>query len=270
MTNPYALTPFPNSIFWNWATIIILGFGNLAALDYQVRIMAAKTPRDAQIGCFIAGCVTLLVGIPFAYFGGIMRYYYGPDSIYAEFDVDSCSTLLGLPTCGAWIPNPSSFLYLMTHQVPAVLGGLCLVATIAASMSTSAGAILAMGTVFSHNIMRQLDVKYPSLITPNNLLLMTRLSTIPFTIISVIIATKSQKTGYLLIVAFDIVLASVVPSLVFGFYLSHKSSCAALCSVITGMLMRITLELTLPKDGSLLLPFNGVWVSSKYWISSIC
>jgi hypothetical protein len=30
MFNAQALTPFPNSIMWNWATIIILGFGNCA------------------------------------------------------------------------------------------------------------------------------------------------------------------------------------------------------------------------------------------------
>jgi len=28
MSNPQALTPFPNAIFWNWATIFILAFGN--------------------------------------------------------------------------------------------------------------------------------------------------------------------------------------------------------------------------------------------------
>lgn len=49
--NPYALmqvfndgmmdidaySPFPNAILFNWATIFVLGFGNLAALDFQVR-----------------------------------------------------------------------------------------------------------------------------------------------------------------------------------------------------------------------------------------
>lgn len=28
MSDPQALSPFPNSIVWNWATILILGFGN--------------------------------------------------------------------------------------------------------------------------------------------------------------------------------------------------------------------------------------------------
>jgi hypothetical protein len=86
---------------------------------------------------------------------------------------------------------------------------------------------------------------------------MARLSTIPFTIIATIIAASTGKTGYLLIVAFDVVLASVVPSLVAGFYLPNPSPRAALCSVVTGITLRITLEFALPKDGSSLLPYSG-------------
>jgi hypothetical protein len=83
-------------------------------------------------------------------------------------------------------------------------------------MSTADGAILAMGTVFAHNITRQLDIWWPEVITSDNLLLMTRLSTIPFTIASACIGSfyrssnSSGATGYLLIVAFDVVLATVV------------------------------------------------------------
>lgn len=73
MFSPTALSPFPNAIFWNWATIIILAFGNLAALDFQARCMASRTPRIATIGCVIGGCLTFLVGIPFSYLGAITR-----------------------------------------------------------------------------------------------------------------------------------------------------------------------------------------------------
>ena len=76
MTDPTSLTPFPNAIFWNWATIFILGFGNLAALDFQVRCMAAINPRTATLGCFIGGCFTFFIGIPFAYLGAITRYVF--------------------------------------------------------------------------------------------------------------------------------------------------------------------------------------------------
>ena len=88
MTDPLGLTPFPNAILWNWSTIFILGFGNLAALDFQARCMASKTPRIATIGCLIAGCVTFFVGIPFSYLGAITRTFYGPDSARAEFVTD--------------------------------------------------------------------------------------------------------------------------------------------------------------------------------------
>jgi hypothetical protein len=96
MSDPYALAPFPNSLFWNWATILILGFGNLGALDFQVRCMASKTPRIARIGCFIGGLFTFFVGIPFSFLGPITRVYYGPDSPHAMFEADTCSAALGL------------------------------------------------------------------------------------------------------------------------------------------------------------------------------
>jgi hypothetical protein len=73
MTNRLALSPFPNAIMWNWATIFILGFGNLAALDFQARCMAAKSSKVARLGCILAGCITLLVGVPVSFLGSIMR-----------------------------------------------------------------------------------------------------------------------------------------------------------------------------------------------------
>ena len=74
MSNHVALNPFPNAIFWNWSTIFILAIGNLAALDFQARCMAAQCPRTARLGCLIAGAFTFFVGIPFSYIGAITRY----------------------------------------------------------------------------------------------------------------------------------------------------------------------------------------------------
>jgi hypothetical protein len=73
MNDYHALSPFPNGIFWNWATIIILAFGNVAALDFQARCMASKTARNASLGCFIGAAVTAFVGIPFSYLGLVTR-----------------------------------------------------------------------------------------------------------------------------------------------------------------------------------------------------
>jgi Na+/proline symporter len=77
MQDPYALTPFPNAILFNWSVIIALSFGNLAALDFQARNLAAKTAKTATVANVIAGCLTLIIGVPFAYMGAITRYHYG-------------------------------------------------------------------------------------------------------------------------------------------------------------------------------------------------
>lgn len=105
MGEPSAMAPFPNAIFFNWATIFILGFGNLSALDFQARCMASKTELVATLGCLFAGVITFITGIPFSYLGAVTRFYYGPDSIYASFEADTCSRALGLPTCGLWNPG---------------------------------------------------------------------------------------------------------------------------------------------------------------------
>lgn len=250
----YSLTPFPNAIFFNFATIFVLGFGNLAALDFQARCMAAKTPRTATLGNLLAGALTIFVAVPVSYLGAITRVYYGPDSQYAVFEADTCHRALGLPQCGAWVPDTFAFLRLLTNEAPPVLGAWFLIAIVAASMSTADGAILALSTVISHNLARKL----PFGISDDNLLLVSRFSAVPITIVAAIIAALNPgSTGYLLVVAFDIALAGAVVSLFAAFYVDKPSPLAALCSVVGGAITRVVLEFALPKDGFLILPFEG-------------
>lgn len=177
----------------------------------------------------------------------------------------TCSTILGLPTCALWLPDPQAFIKLLTHEAPAFLGAWCLIGIVAASMSTCDGAILAMGTVFSHNIVRNLGSFLPcfsdKLVTTENLLTLARFASVPLTAIAAVVAAyyrsshSAGATGYLLIVAFDVVLASVVVPLFGCFYTKKPSPLAALLSIITGATVRTVLEYTLPKDGFLLAPW---------------
>lgn len=125
-------------------------------------------------------------------------------------------------------------------------------------MSTSDGAILALGTVFAHNLVRQFTPLFPQLLQSKRLLLMARLSTLPFAAAGGLIATYSAGvTGKLLIVAFDVVLATVVVPLFGCFYVKRPSAPAALLSFAAGACTRIVLEFVLPKDGSFLLPYRA-------------
>lgn len=135
------------------------------------------------------------------------------------------------------------------------------------SQSACDGAILAMGTVFSHNILRNTGSFLPGvshdLVNEKNLLTMARIISVPFTIAAGLIASfyrsshSAGATGYLLIVAFDVVLASVVVPLFGCFYTKKPSPFAAFCAIVGGILVRVILEFALPKDGWLLLPFSG-------------
>ena len=58
MTNGDALDPIPNAIVMNWSTIFVLGLGNLMALDFQARCMAAKDEKTATFGNILAGAIT--------------------------------------------------------------------------------------------------------------------------------------------------------------------------------------------------------------------
>jgi hypothetical protein len=93
------------------ATLVVLSLGNLCALDFQNRSMAAKTPRTARWGNIIAGIVLVGFCMPFGLLGGYARKYNGPDSPYAVFEADTCSAPLGLPSCAQWVPDDKFVLF---------------------------------------------------------------------------------------------------------------------------------------------------------------
>ena len=293
MVNADALDPIPNAIFFNWVTIFVLGFGNLAALDFQARVFGSKDAKTAQLGCFLGGIISIIVGVTFSYTSGAARALYGPSSPYAEFVPDSCSSditiigcfgagceatvLPGVPTCGEWKPDPLGPLRLFTCTKPdchyffdfdgsgglgaltdgnfpmnPFIGGWVLLAIVAASMSTGDGAILAMSTVFSHNILRKLPVAF--LRDDKNLLLIARLATILWSVIGGLIAsTAPDATGYFLIVAFDIMLSGAVVPMFAAVYWQGCKPLAAFVAMFGGALTRGILEFALPKDFLLLL-----------------
>lgn len=118
----------------------------------------------------------------------------------------------------------------------------------AASMSTADGAIVALGTVFSHNLLRKTQR-----VSESNLLTTARGSTLLFSLIAGLIAcTRPNETGYFLIVAFDCVFAAgVVPLFALIYWKGIKPE-AGFLSLLAGAVCRIILEIALPKDGLLL------------------
>jgi hypothetical protein len=65
MSDSNAMDPLPNGIIFNWATIFVLGFGNLCALDFQARattecmLSTCSVHADCMLiasECMLSGC----------------------------------------------------------------------------------------------------------------------------------------------------------------------------------------------------------------------
>lgn len=132
------------------------------------------------------------------------------------------------------------------------IGGWVLIAIVAASMSTGDGAILAMSTVFSHNLLAKLPIEY--LRSKKNLLTVTRLTTVLWAAAAGGVASGAPDvSGYLLIVAFDIMFAGAVVPMFAAVYWKKCNPLAAVIAMVGGSITRLILEFTLEKDGLLLL-----------------
>jgi hypothetical protein len=183
---------------------------------------------------------------------------FGPDSLTSSFEADTCAIQLGLPTCAQWLPDPLAFIKFLTHELTNFLGGWCLLGILGAAMCASSGALVPVAAVVSHNLLRQANRLIPNFINDDNLLFVCRMVTLPCVVIAAWIATaQSNRTQYLITLVFDMSAAGIVVPLFGCFYAKNPSPRAAIVSIVAGVSTKLILELTLPKDGSLIFPFPG-------------
>ncbi|MEY7849794.1 sodium:solute symporter family protein [Natrarchaeobius sp. A-rgal3] len=212
----------------NWAQIVALAFGNLVALDFNERVLAAESPETAQRACFAAAVGTLVIGLPFS----IVALSAPEILVQAGVQAD------GVPVLYA----------LMQDVVPTSLAILVLAGIIGASLSTGDGAVLATSSVIARNIagIRVEETQYEAT-EMDRLLLFTRIIAVPIAVIGAFFAIRLPETGLLLVLAFDISLAGVVVPYVLGMYWSKANAPAAIAAIVTGAVSRIGLFVLMPE-----------------------
>ena len=204
----------------NWAAFLALGLGDIVALDFMERVFSAKTPKVAKTSCYLAGTITIAVGIPITLMG-MMAF-----ALYGEAATNSI------------------FLKFVSEQMPFGITVLIFSGIIGASMSTADGAILATSTVITRNIVGR---HFPKIVTRDRLLGLSRLAALPIAGLAVLFAIVRPDPGILLVLAFDIVFAGCLIPLAFGIYWKESSPFAALVSIIAATVSRLILFFVIPE-----------------------
>jgi Na+/proline symporter len=260
-TNLGQLTDPSQGAYINLATIVALGLGDIVAIDFMERVFAADSPETARKACFIGGAGTLIIGIPFS---------------VVALSAEPILASLGVETGG------QAILYtLLQNAVPPWLGALVIAGILAASFSTSDGAILGTSAVIARNIGNIRVDESEAVATDggstddegalstdsDRLLTVTRLMSVPITLLGIFFALRVSATGMLLVLAFDIMLAGAFVPLVMGIYWSDMATTpAALASMIGGSLTRLVLFVLVPTtyayENTLLYIENDIFTAS--------
>lgn len=207
----------------NWATLLALGLGNMAAIDFMARVFAAENPETARRACLVASAGTLIIGIPFSLI-----------ALSAPQILSEAGISFDGPVLYAFIEN----------TVPAFIALLVIVAILSASLSTADGAILGTSSVIAHNIIgiRHNDHNAGG----DRLLLITRIMAFVITALGVLFALRVPETGVLLLLAFDLSFAGLVVPLAGGIYWSKSTWQGAISCIIIGSLVRLIFFVLMP------------------------
>jgi solute:Na+ symporter, SSS family len=212
----------------NWAGILALAVGDIVALDFMERVFAARDPKTAQRGAFMAGALTLFTVIPTSMIGIVALFL--------------------LPN----IADPfTAYPEIAINHVPFPIGIALLMGVLGASMSTANGGLLAISSVISRNIIQR-DIlkrwlKRPGL-DDKKLLRTTRIFTIPMMVAAFILGYALPQPGVYLILAFDIVFAGAWAPLTLGLFWKKANTPAALASLFIGSGLRLLMFFVIPPD----------------------
>lgn len=222
------LTDPANGAYLNWAGLISLTVANTIALDFMERIFASKNPEHAKRGSFMGGGLTLIT-VPPVIVLGIVALYLVPNS-----------------------PDPfAMFPELAMNHVPFWIGAILFMAVMGASMSTANGALLAMGSVFSRNILHRKIMRgllKREGLNDKSLLWATRVFVVPVMLGGMILGYLVPAPGVLVILTFDLVFSGLFACLLFGVYWRKANAAGAVACIIVGVTLRIGLFFAIPPE----------------------
>lgn len=189
----------------------VLGLGSIPSQDVFQRTMSSGSATIAVRSCYYAAMMYLTVAMLPLFISLCVKHLYA-----GELGTDTQLTL----------PN----MVLQHTAVPVQI--LFFGSLLSAVMSTTSSAILAPASLFSENIIKPLMRRNP---TDKQLLMITRLSVVFFSIAATIMACLNSNIYELVGVSSILSLVSLFVPMVFGMYWKRSSSAGAVIAMIAGV-----------------------------------
>lgn len=202
----------PTAIITWLAAWSVLGLGSIPSQDVFQRTMSSGSASIAVRSCYYAAGLYLTVAMLPLFISLCVKHLYP-----GEIGTDTQLTL----------PN----MVLQHTSIPVQI--LFFGSLLSAVMSTTSASILAPASLFSENIIKPLMRKKP---TDKQLLMLTRLSVVFFSIAATVIACLNSNIFELVGVASVLSLVSLFIPMVFGMYWKRSGSVGAILGMVFGMI----------------------------------
>jgi len=188
----------------------VLGLGSIPSQDVFQRVMSSGSVNTAVRSCYIAALLYLTVAMLPLFISLCVKH------LYPEFASGDAQLAL-----------PSMVLSHATMPVQILFFG----SLLSAIMSTTSSAILAPAAIFSENLVKPLT---KGRLSDKQLLMVTRLSVLGFSILATVMATVRSNIYELVGESSILSLVSLFAPLVFGLYWKRSTAAGALLSMVLG------------------------------------
>ncbi len=215
-----------------WALVIVLALGDIPAPDLAQRIFASKDSDTARKSSLLAGLSYYTVGV-LSMLIGAAAYLLFPRLDDPEL----------------------AYPMLIKGVLPVGIAGVVLAGLMAAVMSNADSMLLAPATVAAKNIIK--DLLKPDM-SDRGLLMVSRATVLVIGVIAIVAGLARAEVLYWLILAFDVLFASLFVPLTLGLWWKRFNRAGAVAAILSGALSRILLEYAL----------NAGWIE-QWWIASL-
>lgn len=188
----------------------VLGLGSIPSQDVFQRVMSSGSVNTAVRSCYIAAFMYLTIAMLPLFISLCVKH------LYPEF-----------ATGDAQLALPSMVLSHAAMPVQILFFG----SLLSAIMSTTSSAILAPAAIFSENLVKPLS---KGRLSDKQLLAITRISVLGFSILATIMATVRSNIYELVGESSILSLVSLFAPLVFGLYWKRATAVGALLSMVLG------------------------------------